>query len=159
MIGRTRHLTSSILCSYQPRVRSIPENICCDVMPYGTNEVRSVRHDVTTNIFCMDQTQGQKELYCIPTQVKLQKVSVFLCYYGLKFSRSIRQTVCRRMDRLSANQILAFHPYFVWYTLRSRIDWLTGQKIRIVGLSVAELEMHKTFHLKTLITIILPLEK
>ena len=26
-------------------------NICCDVMPYGPNEVRSVRHDVTTNIF------------------------------------------------------------------------------------------------------------
>ena len=40
------------------------ENICCDVMPhgpvmpYGPNEVRSVRHDVTTNIFRMDQTQG-----------------------------------------------------------------------------------------------------
>ena len=32
------------------------ENICCDVMPYGPNEVRSVRHDVTTNIFRMDQT-------------------------------------------------------------------------------------------------------
>ena len=48
---------------------------------------------------------------------KLQKVSVFLCYYGLKFSRSIRQSVRRRMDRLSANQILAFHPYFVWYTI------------------------------------------
>ena len=31
------------------------ENICCDVMPYGPNEVRSVRHDVTTNIFRMDQ--------------------------------------------------------------------------------------------------------
>ena len=48
-------------------------------MPYGPNEVRSMWHDVTTNIFLMDQTQGQKELYCIPTQVKLQKVSVFLC--------------------------------------------------------------------------------
>ena len=58
-------------------MRSIRENICCDVMPYGPNEVRSVRHDVTTNIFRMDQTQGQQELYCIPTQVKLQKVSVF----------------------------------------------------------------------------------
>ena len=58
------------------------------------------------------------ELYCIPTQVKLQKVSVFLCYYGLKFSRSIRQSVRRRMDWLSANQILAFCPYFVWYTMK-----------------------------------------
>ena len=27
-------------------------------LPYGPNEVRSVRHDVTTNIFRMDQTQG-----------------------------------------------------------------------------------------------------
>ena len=32
---------------------------------------------------------------------------------------SIRQSVRRRMDRLSANQILAFYPYFVWYTIRS----------------------------------------
>ena len=61
------------------------------------------------------------ELYCIPTQVKLQKVSVFLCYYGLKFSRSIRQSVRRHMDRLSANQILAFYPYFVWYTIMRSI--------------------------------------
>ena len=30
----------------------------------------------------------------------------------------------------------------------SRIDWLTGQKIRIVGLSFAELEMDKTVHLE-----------
>ena len=37
-------------------MRSIRENICCDVMPYGPNEVRSVRHDATTNIFFMDQT-------------------------------------------------------------------------------------------------------
>ena len=28
----------------------------------------------------------------------------------------------------------------------SRIDWLTGPKIRIVGLSFAELEMDKTVH-------------
>ena len=34
------------------------ENICCDVMRYGPNEVRFVRHDVTVNIFHMDQTQG-----------------------------------------------------------------------------------------------------
>ena len=39
---------------------------------------------------------------------KTTKVSVFLCYYGLKFSRSRRQSVRRRMDRLSANQISAF---------------------------------------------------
>ena len=30
----------------------------------------------------------------------------------------------------------------------SSIDWLTGQKIRIVGLSFAELEMDKTVHLE-----------
>ena len=30
----------------------------------------------------------------------------------------------------------------------SRIDWLTGPKIRIVGLSVAELELDKTVHLE-----------
>ena len=30
----------------------------------------------------------------------------------------------------------------------SRIDWLTGPKIRIVGLSFAELEMDKTVHLE-----------
>ena len=30
----------------------------------------------------------------------------------------------------------------------SRIDWLTGPKIRIVGLSFAEVEMDKTFHLE-----------
>ena len=30
----------------------------------------------------------------------------------------------------------------------SRIDWLTGRKIRIVGLSFAELEMDKTVHLE-----------
>ena len=30
----------------------------------------------------------------------------------------------------------------------SRIDWLTCPKIRIVGLSSAELEMHKTVHLE-----------
>ena len=30
----------------------------------------------------------------------------------------------------------------------SRIDWLTGPKIRIVGLSSAELEMDKTVHLE-----------
>ena len=77
-------------------MRSIRENICCDVMPYEPNEVK---------------------LYCIPTQVKLQKVSVFLCYYGLKFSRYTRQFVRRRMDWLSANQVLAFYPYFVWYTI------------------------------------------
>ena len=27
------------------------ENICCDVMPHEPHFVRSVRHDVTTNIF------------------------------------------------------------------------------------------------------------
>ena len=37
---------------------NIRENIYCDVMPYGPNEVRPVQHDVTTNIFRMDQTQG-----------------------------------------------------------------------------------------------------
>ena len=52
---------------------------------------------------------------------KTTKVSVFLCYYGLKFSRSICQSVRRRMNRLSANQILAFYPYFVWYTIISGI--------------------------------------
>ena len=30
----------------------------------------------------------------------------------------------------------------------SRIDWLTGLKIRIVGLSFVELEMDKTAHLE-----------
>ena len=30
----------------------------------------------------------------------------------------------------------------------SRIDWLTGPKIRIVGLSFAEVKMDKTVHLK-----------
>ena len=30
----------------------------------------------------------------------------------------------------------------------SRIDWLTGPKIRIVGFSFAELEMDKTVHLQ-----------
>ena len=30
----------------------------------------------------------------------------------------------------------------------SRIDWLTGPKIRIIGLSFAELEMDKTVHLE-----------
>ena len=30
----------------------------------------------------------------------------------------------------------------------SRIDWFTGPKIRIVGLSFAELEMDKTVHLE-----------
>ena len=30
----------------------------------------------------------------------------------------------------------------------SRIDWLTGPKIRIVGLSFAEVEMNKTVHLE-----------
>ena len=30
----------------------------------------------------------------------------------------------------------------------SRIDWLAGPKIRIVGLSFAELEMDKTVHLE-----------
>ena len=30
----------------------------------------------------------------------------------------------------------------------SHIDWLTGPKIRIVGLSFAELEMDKTVHLE-----------
>ena len=30
----------------------------------------------------------------------------------------------------------------------SRIDWLTGLKIRIVGLSFAEVEMDKTVHLE-----------
>ena len=30
----------------------------------------------------------------------------------------------------------------------SRIDWLTGPKIRIVGLSFAELELDKTAHLE-----------
>ena len=30
----------------------------------------------------------------------------------------------------------------------SRIDWLTDPKIRIVGLSFAELEIDKTFHLQ-----------
>ena len=30
----------------------------------------------------------------------------------------------------------------------SRIDWLTGTKIRIVGLSFADLEMDKTVHLE-----------
>ena len=30
----------------------------------------------------------------------------------------------------------------------SRIDWLTGPKIRIVGLSFVELEMDKTIHLE-----------
>ena len=30
----------------------------------------------------------------------------------------------------------------------SRIDWLTGPKIRIVGLSFAKLEMDKTVHLE-----------
>ena len=48
---------------------------------------------------------------------KTTEVSVFLCYYGLKFSQSIRQSARRRMDRLSVNQILAFYPYFVWYTI------------------------------------------
>ena len=27
------------------------------------------------------------------------------------------------MDRLSANQILAFYPYFVWYTIMAGICW------------------------------------
>ena len=31
--------------------------------------------------------------------------------------------------------------------IRSRIDWLTGPKVRIVGLSFAELEINKTVHL------------
>ena len=30
----------------------------------------------------------------------------------------------------------------------SRVDWLTGPKIRIVGLSFAELEIDKTVHLE-----------
>ena len=30
----------------------------------------------------------------------------------------------------------------------SRIDWLTGPKIRVVGFSFAELEMDKTVHLE-----------
>ena len=30
----------------------------------------------------------------------------------------------------------------------SRIDWLTGPKIRIAGFSLAELEMDKTVHLE-----------
>ena len=69
-----------------------------------------------------------QKLYCIPTQVKLQKASIFLCYYGLKVSRSIRQSVRRRMDRLSANQILAFYPYFVWYTIMCFLTFPKGIK-------------------------------
>ena len=39
-------------------MQSIRENICCDVMPYGPNEVRSVRHDVKTNIFRYGPNSG-----------------------------------------------------------------------------------------------------
>ena len=48
---------------------------------------------------------------------KNSKKLVFLLFYGLKFSLSIRHSVRRRMDRLSANQMAAFYPYFVWYTI------------------------------------------
>ena len=61
--------------------------------------------------------------------MKLQKVIVFLCYYGLKFSQSVRQSVRRRMDRLSASQILGFYPYFVWYTIIKSIK-MFGTKLK-----------------------------
>ena len=47
----------------------------------------------------------RNELYCIPTQVKPQKVSVFLCYYGLALSQS-------NFSILSV---------FVWYTITVHI--------------------------------------
>ena len=85
-------------------------------------------------------TKLKTKLYCIPTQVKPQKVSVSLCYYGLKFSRSIRQSVRRGMDRLSANQILAFYPYFVRYTItptitpfQIRVEQNTSKISQILG--------------------------
>ena len=66
---------------------------------------------------------------------KVQYLALLPCLQTIRVSDRDSLTVIGRIRHVTS-------------TIWSRIDWLAGPKIRIVGLSFAELEMDKTIHLE-----------
>ena len=65
----------------------------------------------------------------------MQYVALLLCLQTIQVSDRDSRTVIGRTRHVTSP---------IW----SCTDWLTGPKIRLVGLSFAEVEMGKTFHLE-----------
>ena len=67
-----------------------------------------------------------------------------------KLSRHIKLLPCLQTIQVSDrdSRTVMGRTRHVTSPIWSRIDWLTGRKIRIVGISFAGLEMDKTVHLE-----------
>ena len=70
-----------------------------------------------------------------------QYTALFPCLQTIRVSDRDPGTVIGRTRHMTSP---------IW----SRIDWLTGPKIRIVGLSFAEFEMDKTVHSEFLFIVV-----